>query len=172
MQLALVFSTWASSVWAAATLHGSGLAVHEKRDSLPNGWQKTHKLDNDFVIPMSIALKQSNLDQLDEYIMSVSSPSSAEYGSHWTSKQVAEAFAPSEETAASVLNWLHAAGIPLDRVYRSTSLGWLKFALTVKEAEELLHTEYHMYEHVQTGVTQVGCKKYHVPHHVRRHVGK
>lgn len=101
--------------------------------------------------------------------MSVSDPDSPSWGEHWTSKKIAETFAPSDETFQAVKAWIASAGITSMR--QSHSLGWLHFNATVGEAESLLKTQYHMYEH-DTGVTQVICDAYHVPEHVQKHIGE
>ena len=38
-------------------------AVHEKRDSIPQGWVKRETLDRRAILPMRIALTQRNLDR-------------------------------------------------------------------------------------------------------------
>ncbi|KAL8671168.1 MAG: hypothetical protein Q9168_004321 [Polycauliona sp. 1 TL-2023] len=143
--------------------------LHEKRDRLPPGWQHDGKLDPSKVLPMKIALTQSNLDKADEFIMDVSHPTSTNYGKHWTHEDIANKFAPSEESVDTVKSWLASAGITPDRISRSQSLGWLKFDATVAEAENLLQTEYHLYKHT-TGKPHVSCSEYHIPEHVTRHV--
>lgn len=60
--------------------------------------------------PMRIALAQSNLDKADEYLMDVSHPESPNFGKHWTAKQVAEMFAPSQESYDAVTFWLRSSG--------------------------------------------------------------
>ncbi|KAI4105412.1 MAG: hypothetical protein LQ339_003476 [Xanthoria mediterranea] len=143
--------------------------LHEKRDKLPPGWQYHEKLDRSKVLPMKIALTQSNLDKADEFLMDVSSPTSSNYGKHWTHQDIANKFAPSEETVETVKSWLTSSGIAADRISRSQSLGWLKFDATVAEAEDLLRTEYHLYKH-STGKPHVSCSEYRIPEHVTRHV--
>ena len=163
---------------ALAASLGSALAtpfekhvLHEKRSMVPDGWTQSHRLDRNTVLPMRIAMAQANIDMIGDYLMEVSDPSSPQWNKHWTSKQIAETFAPSTETIDAVSSWLESAGITADRVSRSDSLGWLKFDAKVHEAEALLKTQYHMYEH-ETGARQVTCDKYHVPEAVRHHVGK
>ena len=56
----LVLCTLASSVVAKPT---DNYAVHERRDALPPGWSKQDRLDRRAILPMRIALTQSNLDR-------------------------------------------------------------------------------------------------------------
>ena len=118
---------------------------------------------------MKIALTQSNMDKLEDFLMEVSHPTSEKFGSHWSAKQVAETFAPSRNTVDTVREWLESSGIAPERISQSQSLGWLNFDATVEEAEDLLKTEYHLYQH-ETGKPHVACNEYYVPEHVRKHV--
>ena len=118
---------------------------------------------------MRIALKQSNLDKAEEYLMDVSHPQSPNYGQHWSAKKVAETFAPSQESLDAVTVWLKSSGISPERISRSQSMGWLTFDATVAEAENLLKTEFFLHKHV-TGKPHVGCDDYSVPEFVRPHV--
>ena len=143
--------------------------LHEKRDRLPPGWEQHEKLQGSEVLPMKIALTQSNLDKAEEYLMEVSHPDSPNFGKHWTHEEIANKFAPSHDTVQAVTSWLTASGISPERISRSQSLGWLKFDATVEEAESLLKTEYYVYKH-RTGKQHVSCSSYHVPEHVTPHV--
>ena len=143
--------------------------LHEKRDRVPHGWEKHSRLEAGSVLPMKIALTQSNMDKLEDHLMEVSHPSSEKFGQHWSAKKIAETFAPSRDTHEAVRAWLESSGIAPERVSQSQSLGWLNFDATVEEAENLLKTEYYVYKH-STGKSHVACSEYHVPEHIRQHV--
>ncbi|KAG4433305.1 hypothetical protein IFR05_011202 [Cadophora sp. M221] len=102
--------------------------------------------------------------------MDVSHPESPNFGKHWSAKQVAEMFAPSDETVSSIHDWLAGSGITSDRTKQSQSLNWIHANLTVSEAEKLLNTKYYEYTHLESGQAQVACEEYSVPEDVRRHV--
>jgi tripeptidyl-peptidase-1 len=155
---------------AAPTAHSRRHVVHERRSRLPANWRRSTKLSSDAVLPLRIALTQSNLDRAEEFLMDVSHPESPNFGKHWTSKQVAETFAPSDETVAAVTQWLLEAGIVSDRVKQSQSLNWLHAEVTVEEAEALLKTKYYRYTHSQTGQAHVACDEYSIPEDIQRHV--
>ena len=59
--------------------------------------------------------------------------------------------------------WLASAGIHEERIAKSQSLGWLEFTATIDEAEGLLKTKYHVYEHDQSGQPHVACEEYSIP---------
>lgn len=163
--LVLLASIAAGAVATPASNH----VQHEKRSSTPPGWWKHRKLAKDEVLPMRVALTQPNLEEGYKYLMEVAHPTSEKFGQHWTSKEVAETFAPRKETIDVVTDWLVTAGIPRERISQSQSLGWLNFHLSVAEAERLLKTEYHLYKH-KSGTPQVACSDYSIPESVREHI--
>ncbi|KAF2152969.1 subtilisin-like protein [Myriangium duriaei CBS 260.36] len=146
-------------------------AIHEKRSIVPHGWTKQRAgLNKDAVLPMRIGLTQSNLDKAYEHLMDVSHPTSDNFGKHWTAKQVKEMFAPSEETVQAVKTWLTEAGISEGRISKSDSGSWLKFDATVEEAESLLKTTYHKFEHGESGQPHIACDEYSIPAHLKDHI--
>jgi tripeptidyl-peptidase-1 len=66
--------------------------------------------------------------------------------------------------------WLVDAGIHKARIRQSASLNWIEVNTTIFEAEKLLKTEYHIFDHMISGQPQVACHEYHLPQHVTKHV--
>ena len=66
-------------------------------------------------------------------------------------------FAPSKATVETVRGWLESAGIEANRISQSVNKQWLQFDANVDEVEDLLHAEYHQYEHQGTGKINVAC---------------
>ncbi|KIJ15604.1 hypothetical protein PAXINDRAFT_99466, partial [Paxillus involutus ATCC 200175] len=128
--------------------------LHERRSHIPPGWARARKHDTSAAIPLRFALVQPNLENIEKYLYDVSHPNSPNYGKHWTASQVAATFGPSQESVDAVRDWLLENGIESHRVKISPSRGWLQFEATVEEAEDLLHTTYHVYGH-ETGAEHV-----------------
>ncbi|PPQ70652.1 LOW QUALITY PROTEIN: hypothetical protein CVT26_010074, partial [Gymnopilus dilepis] len=147
----------------------SPYVLHEKRSAPPAGWNLVRKFDADEVLPLRFGLKQTNLDKLDDWLLEVSHPESPKYSSHWTPAQVADSFAPSQESIDIVRSWLVSGGVAASRVQLSKAKGWLMLNATVEEAERLLKTQYNVYEH-ENGDHHIGCESYHLPTHVAPHV--
>ena len=147
----------------------SDYVVHEQRAIIPFGWRRIERLNGSFILPLRIGLVQTNLDKVDEYLLSVSDPTSENYGKHWSAEKIANAFKPSNETVNVVLTWLVRAGISLPRIKTSQSLGWLELNVTVNEAQNLLKTEYFKFKHT-SGAPHIGCTAYHIPENVRKHI--
>lgn len=89
LSLPILFLGLASSISAAPT--ASSYVVHEKRDQIhrPRG---NAQVKRDTVLPVSIALKQRNLEHGYDYLMEVSHPESPKYGQHWSAAQVTSPF--------------------------------------------------------------------------------
>ena len=168
------FSTLVTAATFAVTVFSSPISiphsVHEKRSELPPGWIKRDVLDRRAILPMKIALTQSNLAEGSQWLDEVSDPDSDRYGFHWTAKDIAHAFAPSKDSIDAVKAWLASAGIPETRVKQGQSLGFVEFEATVDEAENLLNTEYNVYQHTETGQPHVACEEYSIPSYLTEHV--
>ncbi|KAJ7149248.1 subtilisin-like protein [Mycena crocata] len=160
-----------AGITAALPSLSSAHVIHEKRASEPSisGWLQTHRLEATKTIPLRVGLQQQNLQQLEDLLLSVSHPESRTYGQHWSPRQILDMFAPSDEAIAAVKNWLVDAGLADHRLRMSLSRGWIAVNVTVEEAENLLHTEYHVYTH-SSGAQQFGCHNYSVPAHLREHL--
>lgn len=145
-------------------------AVHERRDFISARWIKRDRVQPHVRLPVRIGLAQNNLDKAHDYLMDVSHPSSSNYGKHWTSDEVIEAFKPSDQAVETVRQWLVDAGIAAKDIVHSDNKQWLAFDASNSQIESLLHTEYHEYEDVKTGGVTPACDQYHVPKHVQEHV--
>ncbi|KAI0344783.1 subtilisin-like protein [Trametopsis cervina] len=155
----------------APCLGSPPLVRHESRRALPPNWERSHRAPADTILPLRIGLAQNNIDRIEELLMDVSHPDSPNYGNHWSASEVASMFRPSSETVDTVRDWLHTGGIEPSRVRLSNSGGWLEANVSVAEAERLLKTEYHVYNHALTDIKHFGCASgYHVPEHVSKHV--
>ena len=143
--------------------------IHERRSQPPPSWTKNSRLHPAAFLPVRIGLTQQNLQRAEEFINQVAHPESKQYAQHWSPKKVAETFAPSQETMDAVRAWLSQSGIGPSRVKMSKSMNWLTFNATVHEAETLLKTEYHLYEH-DAGHKHIACEEYSLPSHLTEHI--
>ncbi|CAK7211597.1 hypothetical protein SCUCBS95973_001169 [Sporothrix curviconia] len=145
--------------------------LHERQPGTwARRWERTKRVPLDATLPMRIGLKQRNVDDGHARLMAITDPSSPDYGKHMSSQEVVDFFAPDRSSVEVVVGWLMTAGIHIDRVSQSANRQWIQFDATVAEAEELLMTEYHIYEHIETGTSDIAADDYHVPHHVREHI--
>ena len=133
--------------------------VHEKRDASPE-WIRGEPITPDTVVPFRIGLVQSNFDKGHGILMDISDPSSSNYANHMRADDVMELFAPAEDTVRETREWLAGSGISHDRIIHTANRGWLGFVASAKELEELLHTKFHTYAHVEGGRESMACDEY------------
>ncbi|TVY75723.1 Tripeptidyl-peptidase [Lachnellula suecica] len=158
----------AAAVGAIPSTHNH--VVHEKRTAEPRHWEKKARLNPKAVLPMRIGLTQRNLDKGGELLMEISRHDSPKYGQHYSPEEIIEIFAPAQDSVDAVKSWLESAGIEAQRISQSVNKQWIQFDAKVEEAERILKTEYHSYEHKSSGVSNPACSEYHVPLHVQEHV--
>lgn len=99
-----------------------------------------------------------------------SHPESPRYGQWYSPEEVIDIFAPPKHAVDAVRQWLHDSNISPERISQSTNKQWIQFNANVQEAERLLKTKYHQYEHLATGKTNVACEEYYVPQHIQQHI--
>ena len=134
----------------------------------PPNWLWHSRLHPAVISPVRIGLAQQNLHRAEQFINQVAHPESPDYGKHWSAQKVADTSAPSTEAVNAVKLWLSESGIELSRVKMSKSRNWLVFNATAREAESLLTTEYHLYNH-SSGHRHVACEQYSIPSHLTEH---
>ena len=159
-----------SSVWglpSTVTPH----VRHESRRSLPADWAPLRRAPSDIVLPLRIGLTQPNIGDIESFLLDIAHPESPNYGNHWSAAKVAQTFRPTQESVATVKDWLVAEGIAPYRIRMSKAGTWVEADVTVAEAESLLKTEYHVYGRDASSATHIACDAaYHLPEHVSKHV--
>ncbi|EXV06545.1 peptidase S53 family protein [Metarhizium robertsii] len=140
--------------------------VHEQRGPLHQQWIKGQQASGSTVVPVRIALKQSNLEKAEDYLLQVSDPASPKYGQHFTTQQIVDLFAPSEQSINQVKTWLVSSGIPAGSIALSNSKGWINFNTTASELESLLKTKFYLYTNNATDGVYFGTEAYSLPHDV------
>jgi tripeptidyl-peptidase-1 len=154
---ALILFSAAPASAAPSTTH----VIHERRDVHSHcHWEKRSRLKPHDVIPVRIGLIQRNLDQGHDLLMDVSDPNSENYGKYWTAERITEMFSPSSNSIEAIREWLIGSGISEDRINHSLGYDWIHFDATVKEAEELLQAEYHLFDHGLELRSTVACDEY------------
>lgn len=139
---------------------------------VPTGWTLHRRAAPDTNVLVRISLVQSNVDNLDAYLLDVADPQSPNYGRHWTPEQVLDTFRPRQESVEVVTSWLsnelaldsHSLGLSLDRDV-------INLNITAAEAERIFDTEYNVYRWNDDGGERIGCHEGHsFPPHVSEHV--
>ena len=148
----------------------SSFVVHEKRDFTPPEWVKQSRAPSNTMVSVRLGIAQRNIELGHEYLMDISDPRSPNFGKHWTMEKISDTFSPTKETVNAVREWLSQSGIPAERHTVAGSNGHVQFMADINEIEELLATEYHIYEHADTGAVSMTCDQYHLPSHIKHHI--
>ena len=151
---------------SVSSLPSHSHVLHEKR-AIPLPPLKG-RVAPDAILPIRIALKQSNLHLGYDKLMEVSHPKSDKYGQHMTAEEVHDMFAPSNETLSTVKDWLINSGISESDIIPYTNKGWLALDVPAKDAERLFSPQY--FETEASGGYRVGCDEYYLPSHVSKHI--
>jgi len=96
-------------------------------------------------IELLFAVRQTHLPELESKLLSVSDPTSVDYGQHLSNEEVHSLVAPSPRHLEAVLAFLKEK--KHNPVPVSPNSDFLQVVLTVQEAEKLLETEYHVFRH-------------------------
>lgn len=147
--------------------------VLESRQALPKAWSHHETISAEeaqtFALPMRVGLTQNNLHQIEDMLMSVSDPDSPSFSDHYSAQEIVDTFAPPQDRIDRVRAWIANAGVHHDDIKLSLNKGWLEFPSTIAQAETLLRTKYHVYQH-REGQKHVACESYSVPAEIQHDI--
>ncbi|OAA74179.1 alkaline serine protease AorO [Cordyceps fumosorosea ARSEF 2679] len=151
---------------AAFAVPAANYKLHDQRISLHAQYTKGQAATGSAFVPARIALKQQNIEKAEKLLLEISEPGSPKYGQHLAAGDIANLFAPSEESINSVKSWLTASGVPAGSIKVSNSKGWIHFNTTASQLGSFLKTEYHHYTTADGSRTFLGAESYSLPQDV------
>ena len=89
--------------------------------------------------------------------MNRSHPASSNYGKHLSKEEVVELFAPTQERVETVTSWLKSSLGGNRKITLASNKQWIQLDATIAELQDLLHTDYYEYEHLDSGKSVLGC---------------
>ncbi|XP_054653099.1 tripeptidyl-peptidase 1 isoform X2 [Dunckerocampus dactyliophorus] len=114
----------------------SGYLEYNQDVLIPDDWTCVGRLKPSETVELTFALKQQNVDLLEETLKSVSDPDSPQYGKYLPLEEVASLVRPSEVSQKLVQNWLQSHGVT-DCLTVHTQ-DFLQCTMTAQVAEKLL----------------------------------
>jgi tripeptidyl-peptidase-1 len=114
-------------------------------------------------------VKQGDFEELERQLLEVSDPYHHKYGQHLSLEDVSTLVAPSQHALGAVHEWLEDNDVRLDQVRYTPAKDWVIVTLPVAEVEELLDTEYHVYEN-DAGSQIVRTTAYSLPKSLHEHI--
>eukprot|EP00026_Physarum_polycephalum_P002529 Phypoly_transcript_02536.p1 GENE.Phypoly_transcript_02536~~Phypoly_transcript_02536.p1 ORF type:complete len:559 (+),score=75.66 Phypoly_transcript_02536:150-1826(+) len=148
----------------AALLSG---APRTDLDALPSGWTELELVEPATPLKFVVALKQQNLDILEEKFWAVSTPGNALYGKHMDMDEISDLIAPIESDMKIVENWANSHGFDYE-VHGSGD--FIDLYTTAASAQDVFGCAFKRFSH-STGVTIVRCdanSPYELPDDVAR----
>lgn len=101
------------------------------------GWRKVGSPDPSSLIELTVAVRQQNLDRLEQTAMGVSDPRSSTYGEHLSHEVLSNLVAPLRESVAAVQKWLNL----YTQTSADTSGEFFVAQVSVQTAELMLQTK-------------------------------
>ncbi|KAF7308336.1 Family S53 protease [Mycena chlorophos] len=146
---------WATAALVATTVSGAPMRArrgyHQQfRRSAPSGFTSLGSAPSSQTLNLKIALTSANAPGLEDALLDVSTPSSANYGKHLTKDQVNAYLAPTPQALEAVTTWLTNNDIA------TTTRGagdWLAMNITVAKANALLGASFETFQHSASGST-------------------
>jgi tripeptidyl-peptidase-1 len=111
-----------------------------------NGFEKLYKADSEENVEMILALKQRNLDLLDDLFWSVSDPQSDKYGKYRTLDEVNELTSPTDDSVSRVLSFIKSTGGQVD--YMTRNGDFIQVSMRVADVEKAFSAEMHHFYRV------------------------
>eukprot|EP00981_Chlorochromonas_danica_P001748 scaffold381_cov168-Ochromonas_danica.AAC.1 len=118
------------------------------------GLQQKHRSPSHLLHEVIIAIKQKNLDKLEEEVLHRSHPNSSDndYYQHWLSYDEIGQLVRNEEGYGKVKSWIESQDPQeISIIWSSTHLEYMKVIATIKKWEELLQTQFHEYHDEHDG---------------------
>ncbi|KAF9077859.1 subtilisin-like protein [Rhodocollybia butyracea] len=142
--------------------------LHDRRDSIPNGFTQIGVASDDTILHMRINIEMGNRTGLEDALNKASDPSHENYG-QWLSKEDIQYYAaPTREALHSVRKWLSSNNI--DSQSATVSGDWIKFNVSVGTANTMLNASYSVFEYTASGQQFVRTLEYSVPEDLKEHV--
>jgi len=131
------------------------------------GWSKSKRASPEQPHDMLLAVKQRNMDHVEEVLMDRSDPKSTNYGK-WLSGNEVRAITRNEEALGAVRNFLTQSGMEIVR----TSLGgeFIRARASIQTWEKVLENELYAYEARDRKATHIMADAYTIPAGLAAHI--
>ncbi|GJJ07162.1 hypothetical protein Clacol_001362 [Clathrus columnatus] len=107
---------------------------------------------------------------IENHLYAVSDPKSPRYGHHLSLQEVQSLLKPTNDTLYAVDNWLEMHEFDTTTLERSPTFDWIKVETTIRKAEEMLNTKYHVWKNINTNETLVRATQWSLPDFVHEHI--
>ena len=116
------------------------------RTVVPREWIKGERAPGDLRIKFMVALKQENLDKLEDLFWNVSNPYHSQYQEYMTRQQILALISPPKSTLFKITKWLQ-KGFGAEAEVKEYGDA-VEVKTTIAHAEELFSTHFYVFSHV------------------------
>ena len=109
-------------------------------------WVKMRRAPSDLTIRVTLAIRLSNTEFLDDMLLQVSDPDSKIYGMYLVKDEVNEFIRPSLSTVFAVEKWLESQHVPKKAITRTSNSDFISVFVPISLAEKMFNAS--MYEFV------------------------
>eukprot|EP00466_Bigelowiella_natans_P002287 jgi/Bigna1/91255/estExt_fgenesh1_pg.C_940038 len=138
----------------------------EPQSYVPRAWKRIGAARRDAQLELLFAVKQTNLDMLEDIFHAVSDPRSESYGMHLSNERVHELIAPEADSLKTLHGFLAAHN--LTGVNATPNGDMISVTASVEQAEKLLAARYYTHEHSDTTHVATRTESYSLPPEVAK----
>jgi tripeptidyl-peptidase-1 len=159
----------AELVLASKSASDERYEVFEKLAGIPQSWvlKEGRDVDHNLAFKLRIHLKNQNIDAFQQSVLDASTPSHPSYGQHLDQVAINNMIAPTTDAYTLVSEWLETHNLTSKTTIEND---WVVVHGTIANVEELLQTEYQLFENTETGKMTARTLKYSLPAALHDHV--
>eukprot|EP00039_Didymoeca_costata_P027748 m.19110 g.19110 ORF g.19110 m.19110 type:complete len:549 (+) comp6486_c0_seq1:28-1674(+) len=156
------------SLLALTTLATARVALEDdvSLERLQQGWTSEGPASSATTFQVMFAVKQRNVDALEETLLRVSDPDSESYGKHMTMGQVKALIAPAKDSILTVKSFLRKNGVR----DCETNGDIIRCVATLKQMESMLDVKMHSFRHKSNATVVRATQHYTLPEDIATHV--
>eukprot|EP01038_Epipyxis_sp_PR26KG_P010227 gene10227-13759_t len=130
--------------------YGDSKLVKMESMNYRSSFKKKDKVNNDVQHELIFAIKQNNLDKLDEILQDISSPNSPNYRKWLTFDEVGE-LTSNPIASNAVIEWLQQSSPSIDITWKSIRQEYIKATAPISVWENLIQASFYYYHDVTRG---------------------
>jgi len=143
------------------------IAVQAAKNEVRGQWKLRYDLGRapgETVLPISIALRQKNLDVLKAKFERITDPNNAEYAQWMTVEEISNLIAPNHHEINEVLQYVKNAARNPVQFYVMPSRDFVKAMMSVSDLEEIFKVKMYLWEHAKNGQQLIrSASEYSIP---------
>ncbi|KAI0029778.1 family S53 protease [Vararia minispora EC-137] len=144
------------------------MVLHERRDTVPPGFVSNGPASSNYTLTLRLGLAQGDIVGLEERVILISTPSSADYGKFMSKEQVEAYVAPKQETTTAMQDFLAQNNLTAKIVTPAGDI--LSIDLTVEKANSLFDAQFQTFVHTATQKRVVRTLHYSIPVSLKGHL--